>query len=80
MEQQQRQNDTAIISSGTLLTNLNETEKTETKKESKLVETLFLGSMAGLGLMIGFSNGISLAKKQDEKSFNKVCLAMLLRI
>ncbi len=28
--------------------------------------------MAGFGVMIGFSNGVSLAKKKDEKAFNQV--------
>lgn len=37
-----------------------------------ITETLFLGAMAGFGVMIGFSNGISLAKKKDEKAFNQV--------
>lgn len=37
-----------------------------------LVETLFLGSIAAVGLLFGFSNGISLAKKNDETAFNKV--------
>ncbi|OTF70653.1 transmembrane protein 242-like protein [Euroglyphus maynei] len=43
-----------------------------TKQEnSKFWETLFLGSIAAVGLLIGFSNGISLAKKNDETAFNK---------
>ena len=47
----------------------------ETKSENdfKWAETLFLGCIAGFGIIAGFSQGISLAKKQDEKSFNKVC-------
>lgn len=35
-------------------------------------ETLFLGTIAGIGLMFGFSNGIAAAKKNDENAFNKV--------
>lgn len=35
-------------------------------------ETLFLGAMAGFGLLIGFSSGISVAKKNDETAFAKV--------
>ena len=39
------------------------------------LETLFLSSIAAVGLLIGFSNGISVAKKNDETAFNKVfCL------
>lgn len=37
-----------------------------------VLETLFLGAMAGFGLLIGFSSGISLAKKNDETAFAKV--------
>ncbi|KAJ6225699.1 hypothetical protein RDWZM_004244 [Blomia tropicalis] len=43
----------------------------DNKPESKFYETLFLGAIAGFGVMVGFSNGISLAKKKDEKAFNK---------
>lgn len=56
---------------------INQTLQTEIKKKdasdqnSKFYETLFLGAMAGFGLLIGFSNGISIAKKSDEKHFNK---------
>ena len=34
-------------------------------------ETLFLATIAGVGLLAGFSNGVSLAKKKDETHFNK---------
>ncbi|KAH9399149.1 hypothetical protein TYRP_018056 [Tyrophagus putrescentiae] len=48
----------------------------EKPKESKFYETLFLGAMAGFGVMIGFSNGVSLAKKKDEKAFNQGLLML----
>lgn len=35
-------------------------------------ETLFLATMAGFGLMVGFGSGISLEKKKDEKAFTQV--------
>ncbi|KAF7489839.1 Transmembrane protein [Sarcoptes scabiei] len=52
--------------------NIVPTETTDVKTSgSKFYETLFLGTIAGIGLMFGFSNGIAAAKKNDENAFNK---------
>lgn len=40
------------------------------KKKERLYGTLFLGSIAGISGLIGFSSALAAAKKRDTKSFD----------
>ncbi|XP_076756527.1 transmembrane protein 242 [Xylocopa sonorina] len=49
---------------------MSEAEKEAKKKKERFYGTLFLGGIAGLSALIGFSNALATTKKRDTKHFD----------